>query len=97
MAATVGVELELGAASRSLSCCRLVALTIGAVIDLRWISHASATVTWLELCFLAVRIERLQHAEALGVDIFLHAGAARALAESASDRYLPVKNPPASG
>ena len=42
-ATSAASSLRFGEAIRSLSCWRLVALTIGAVIDLRCISQASAT------------------------------------------------------
>src|SRR5829696_5557961 len=89
MAATdSGSSLIAGAAIRSLSWSRLVALTIGAVIALRCISQASATCVELALCFRAAASSAFSTPKPLSL-MYFFTPAPRALsAASASDRYL---------
>ena len=97
MAATnSGSSLIAGAAIRSLSWSRLVALTIGAVIALRCISQASATWVELALCFLAAASSAFRTPKPLSLRYFLTPAPRALSAASASDRYLPLRKPLAS-
>ena len=90
-------SFNCGAASSSPSWSRLVALTIGAVIDLRWSSQASATVALLALCFLATASSASRTPKPLSFTYFLTVWLAprTLLPKSPSDRYLPVRKPAA--
>src|SRR5476649_2699706 len=97
MAATSAASsLTFGEAIRSLSCCRLVALTIGAVIDFLCINQASVTWVGLELCFLAASSSAFSTPMPLGLMYFFTPAPRWALPTSPSERYLPDKKPLAS-
>src|SRR5476649_341188 len=97
MAATSAASsLTLGEAIRSFSCCRLVALTIGAVIDFLCISQARVTWVGLELCFLAASSSAFSTPMPLGLMYFFTPAPRWALPTSPSERYLPDRKPLAS-
>ena len=97
MAATSAASsLTFGDAIRSLSCCRLVALTIGAVIDFLCISQASVICVGFELCFFAASSSAFRTPMPLGLMYFFTPAPRCALPTSDSARYLPLRKPLAS-
>src|SRR5579863_321289 len=95
-AMSAALSFSSTAFTMSCNCSKLVALAIGAVTLGRAISHASATCAGVALCRAPTSSSALSTAWPRSLRYFFTPPPRGLLPRSASDRYLPVRNPAAN-